>query len=139
MLSGFFIRLAISLAAVLIALIASVTAIGYFAFALYLLLLTAVVPPAAALLTGILILVIALLLIAVARAATHRRRRRRLMEEESEIYEGAAGLGNELGRKLRGITGAHASGGLIASLVIGFALGVSPKLRSFLLSVLKRR
>jgi len=48
-LSRFFFRVAISLAAVLIAVIAAVTAIGYFAYALVLLLLFVVVPPAAAL------------------------------------------------------------------------------------------
>jgi hypothetical protein len=135
-LSRFFLRLAVSLAMVLIALIAAVTAIAYFAFALYLLLLALVVPPAAALLTGILVLVAALLLIAIARAAT-RPRRRREPSPSFEAAEDAAGLGTELGRKIRGLADAHASGGLLAALVAGFAVGVSPKLRAFLQAILK--
>ena len=130
-------RLAVSLAMVLIALIAAVVAIGYFAFALYLLLLTFVVPPAAALLTGLLVLLTALLLIAIARAATKPRRRRRESSPSLEAAEDAAGLGSELGRKIRGLADAHASGGLLAALVAGFAVGVSPKLRAFLQAILK--
>jgi hypothetical protein len=135
--SRFLTRLAVSLAMVLIALIAAILAIVYFAFALYLLLLALVVPPAAALLTGILILLTALALIAIARAATSPHRRRRETAPSLEAAESAAGLGTELGRKIRGLTEAHASGGLIAALVAGFAVGVSPKLRAFLQSILK--
>jgi len=130
-------RLAVALAMVLIALIASIVAIGYFAFALYLLWLPYVVPPAAALITGLLILLIALVLIAVARAAMDPRRRRREPSPTLEAAETAAGLGTELGRKIRGLADANASGGLIAALVAGFAVGVSPKLRAFLQSLLK--
>jgi hypothetical protein len=130
-------RLAVSLAMVLIALIGAILAIVYFAFALYLLLLAFVVPPAAALLTGILILLIALALIGVARVATRPRRRPREPSPTLEAAESAAGLGTELGRKLRGLTQAHASGGLIAALVAGFAVGMSPKLRAFLQAILK--
>jgi peptidoglycan/LPS O-acetylase OafA/YrhL len=123
---------------VLIALIAAITAICYFAFALYLLLLPLVVPPAAALLTGILILVTALALIAIARAATRPRHRRRHEPSPAmEAAEDAAGLGTEIGRKVRGLADAHGSGGLLAALVAGFAVGVSPKLRAFLQSILK--
>jgi hypothetical protein len=134
--SRFFFRLAISVAAVLIAVIAAVTAISYFAYALDLLLLYVVVPPAAALLTGVLILVIAILLIVVIRAATQPRRKREPMPA-MEALESAAELGSELGRKVRGLTEAQASGGLLAALVAGFAFGVSPKLRTFLQSLLK--
>jgi hypothetical protein len=135
-LSRFFFRLAVSLAALLIAVIATVTAISYFAYALYLLLLYVVVPPAAAALAGVLILVIALLLIGVIRAATQPKRKREPMPAV-EALESAAELGSELGRKVRGLTEAQASGGLMAALVAGFAFGVSPKLRSFLQSLLK--
>jgi hypothetical protein len=122
---------------VLIALIGAILAIVYFAFALYLLLLALVVPPAAALLTGILILLMALALIGIARVATGPRRRKRETSPSLDAAESAAGLGTELGRKLRGLTEAHASGGLIAALVAGFAVGVSPKLRAFLQAILK--
>jgi hypothetical protein len=122
---------------VLIALIAAITAICYFAFSLYLLLLALVVPPAAALLTGILVLLTALLLVAIARAATRPRRRVREPSPSLEAAEDAAGLGTEMGRKIRGLADAHGSGGLLAALAAGFAVGVSPKLRAFLQTLLK--
>jgi hypothetical protein len=135
--SRFCARLAISLAMILIALVASITAVCYFAFAVYLLLLPFVVPPAAALLTGIVVLVVALLLIAIARAGTRPRRMRREPSPSLEAAEDAAGLGTEIGRKVRGLADAHGSGGLLAALVAGFAVGVSPKLRAFLQALLK--
>ena len=137
MVSRFLFRLAMSLAAILIAVIAAVIAISYFAYALDLLLETVVSRPAAALLTGVLILVIALLLIAVIRAATQPKRKKRESMPAMEALESAAELGSELGRKLRGLSDAQASGGLMAALVAGFAFGVSPKLRDFLQSLLK--
>jgi hypothetical protein len=133
----FLTRLAISLAMVLIALIGAILAVLYFAFALYLLLLQYVMPPAAALLTAILILLIALAVIGIMRLATRRPRRKRESIPLLDAAESAAGIGTELGQKIRGLTEGHASGGLIAALVAGFAVGVSPKLRSFLQAILK--
>jgi len=133
----FLTRLAISLAMVLIAVIAAILAIVYLAFALYLLLLAYVVPPAASLLTAVIILLTALALIGIPRVATRPRRRPREPNPTLEAAESALGLGTELGRKIRGLTEAHASGGLIAALVAGFAMGVSPKLRAFLQSIVK--
>jgi len=134
--SRFLTRLAISLAVVLIALIAAITAIVYFAYALYLLLLDVVVPPAAAVLTGILVLLAVVVLAAATRAAM-RPRRRRNASPSLEAAEDAADLGGEMARKIRGLMEAHASGGLLAALVAGFAVGMSPKLRAFLEAILK--
>lgn len=136
MLSRFFVRLAISLAVILIALVAAVTAVAFFAYGLYLILLHALVAPAAAILTGVLVLLAAILLIAAMRAIA-RPRRRRESTPPLEGYENAAELGTELGRKLRGLADAHAGGGLLAALVAGFAVGMSPKLRAFLQAILK--
>ena len=136
MISRFLTRLAISLAVVLIAVIAAITAIVYFAYALYLLLLGYVVPPAAAVLTGILVLLIVVILAAVTRAAM-RPRRRRDLGWRLEGVEDAADLGGEMARKVRGLMEAHANGGLLAALVAGFAVGMSPKLRAFLQEILK--
>jgi hypothetical protein len=135
-LSGFFARLAISIAVLLIALVAAVTAVAFFAYALYLVLLNIVVPPAAAALTGLLILLFAIVLIQATRGRP-RMRRKREGAPSPEAWENAAQVGGELGRKIRGLTEAHASGGLLAALLAGFAMGVSPKLRAFLQSLLK--
>ncbi len=137
MINRFLTRLAISLAMVLIAVVAAILAIVYLAFALYLLLLAYVVPPAASLLTAFLILVTALVIIWIMRLATRPRRRSLDPNPTLEAAANAAGLGTEVGRKIRALTEAHASGGLIAALVAGFAVGVSPKLRAFLQSILK--
>jgi uncharacterized membrane protein YbhN (UPF0104 family) len=138
-LSRFFARLAISLAVILIALIASVIAVIYFAYALFLFLSTFFVPAAAAVLSGLLVLLAALLLIVALRAASRSGRRRRTREPipSVDVWENAAELGTELGRKIRNLSEAHASGGLMAALVAGFAIGLSPKLRAFLQALLK--
>ena len=136
MVSRFLTRLAISLAVVLIAVIAAITAIVYFAYALYLLLLGYVVAPAAAVLTGILVLLTVMILAAATRAAM-RPRRRRDLSLGLEGVEDAADLGGEMARKIRGLMDAHANGGLLAALVAGFAVGMSPKLRAFLQTILK--
>ena len=136
MISRFLTRLAISLAVVLIAVIAAITAIVYFAFALYLLLLDFVVPPAAALLTGILVLVAVLILAAATRAGMRPRRRREHIPSV-EAAEDAADLGGEIARKVRVLLDSHANGGLLAALVAGFAVGMSPKLRAFLQAILR--
>jgi len=134
--SRFLTRLAISLAVVLIALIAAITAIVYFAYALYLLLLNVVVPPAAAVLTGILVLLAVVVLAAAIRVAM-RPRRRRDHGPSVEAVEDAADLGGEMARRIRGLMDSNANGGLLAALVAGFAVGMSPKLRAFLQSILK--
>jgi hypothetical protein len=85
------------------------------------------------------VIAIAVLLVAIVRLAIRPRRRRRRRSEipSLEECETAAEMGSELGRKIRGIAAANASGGLLASLVAGFAVGASPKLRAFLQAILK--
>ena len=136
MLSRFIARLAISLAALLIAVIAAIIALGYFVYALFLVLLNAVVAPAAAVLTGIIVLLVAILLVAATQGRS-RRGRKRGGSPSLEGFESAAELGGELARKVRSLIGSEAGGGLLASLVAGFAVGMSPKLRAFLQSILK--
>ncbi len=137
MFSRFIARIAIAFAMLLIGLIAGVIAVAFFAYGVYLALLNVLVPPAAAAITGVIILAAALLLMASLRAVFRPRRRRDTAIPSLEECENAAEVGTELGRKIRGIAGAHASGGLLASLVAGFAIGASPKLRAFLQAILK--
>ena len=95
------------------------------------------VPAAAAILTGIIVLLAAILLAVATRSIGGARRRRREAAPSLEACEDAADLGSEIGRRIRGLTEAHASGGLLAALVAGFAIGMSPRLRAFLKSILK--
>lgn len=135
--SRFFVRLAFSIAALLVMIVAAFIAVGYFAYALYLFLASLMTPPLAAAATGILVLLLAAFLALATRAGTGRRR---YTESQSsrEARESAAELGGELGRRLLGFADAHRTGSLLAALVAGFAVGVSPKLREFLLDVLRR-
>ena len=136
--SGFLTRLALSIAALLIVVVASLIAIGYFAFALYLFLLNSLSPPLAAVATGILVLLLAIFLVLATRSGSGRRRPRRSAAYESDdIRETAAELGGEIGRRLHGFASTHKTSSLLAALVAGFAVGVSPKLRGFLMDILK--
>jgi multisubunit Na+/H+ antiporter MnhB subunit len=136
MMSRFFARLAISIAALLVMVVAALIAVGYFAFALYLFMLGSLSPPLAALATGILVLLLAVFLVLVTRPLP-RKRRATATESSREARENAAELGGELGRRVHGLAKAHKTGALLAALVAGFAVGVSPKLREFLLDILK--
>lgn len=138
MLSRFIAKIAIALAMLLIGLIAGVIAVAFFGYSVYLALLNVLIAPAAAAITGVVVLAGAAVLMLVLRAVLRPRRRRRSSAVPSlEECESAAEIGSELGRKIRGIAGTHASGGLLASLVAGFAIGASPKLRAFFQAILK--
>ena len=138
MLSRFVARIVVALASLVIGLIAGIIALAFLSYAIYLGFLNLVVPPAAAAITAVVIVAAAFLLMAILRLALRpRRRRRRAAIPSLEECETAAEVGSELGRKLRGMTGANANGGLLAALVAGFAVGMSPKLRAFLQAILK--
>jgi ABC-type Fe3+ transport system permease subunit len=134
--SRFFARLALSIAALLVMLVAACMAVGYFAYALYQFLSEYMSPALASLSTGLLILLLAALLVAATQMGT-RKRHRYETESTREARENAAELGGELGRRILGFAEAHKSGSLLAALVAGFAVGVSPKLREFLVDILK--
>jgi len=132
-------RIATAIASLLIGLVAGVIALAYFSYAIYLAFLNVLVPSAAAAVTGVVVIAAALLLVGIVRLVFRPRRRRRRADAipSLEECETAAEVGSELGRKIRGIAAANSSGGLLAALVAGFAVGVSPKLRAFLQAILK--
>ena len=133
--SRFFARLAFSIAALIVMLVAACMAIGYFAYALYQFLAEYVSPAWASLSTGLLLLVLGGLVVGATQIGGKKPRRFRGGESDAarEARESASELGGELGRRLQGIVEAHQSGSLIA----GFAVGVSPRLREFLTDILK--
>ena len=139
MISRFIAKIAIAFAMLLIGLVTGVIAVAFFAYAVYLELLNVLVGPAAAAITGVIILAVALVLMGLMRVIFRPRRRRRRMSDmpSLEECENAADIGSELGRKIRGLAGAGSGGGLLAALAAGFAVGISPKLRAFLQSLLK--
>jgi len=132
----FFARIALSIAALLVMVVAAFIAVGFFALALYLYLAGSMPPPVAALITGTLVLLLAVVLVLVTRP--RRGYRPRLSDAEpASARQSAAELGGELGRRLQDMARSHTTGSLLAALVAGFIVGVSPKLRSFLLDILK--
>lgn len=137
MISRLIARIAIAFAMLLIGFVAGVIAIAFFAYGVYLALLNVLPGPAAAAITGVVVLAAALVLMAALRLVFRPRRRRVTVFPSLEECENAADVGTELGRKIRGMAGASAGGGLLAALLAGFAVGVSPKLRAFLQSLLK--
>ena len=130
-------RLAISIALMLIALVAVMIALGYFLFALYLWLTNYFVPPAAAAVAGAIILVIAALLALIGRAAL-RGSKRRDRNYASVSAEAAAEIGSLFGEKVQGFAQMGKGTSLLTALAAGFAVGVSPKLRALLWRIIKK-
>jgi hypothetical protein len=133
----FFARLAISIALVLIALVASLVAVGYFLFALYLWLAEYLVPPAAAAISGVIALLLALVLALIARAML-RFRRGGTDAPALSAAETAADVGSALSDKLNDFATMNRGTSMITALMAGFAVGFSPRLRSLLWRLLKR-
>jgi len=137
--SRFFARLSISIAALLVMLVAALIATGFFAFALFLYLEQYMLPPWAAVLTGVILLVLAAILAAATQLTSKRTRRPpEGLGPRGDTRESAADFGSEIGRKLAGFANTHKKGSMLAALVAGFAVGVSPRLREFLLDVLRK-
>jgi uncharacterized membrane protein len=135
--SRFFARLALSIAALLVMMFAVPFAAGFFAYGLYLLLAGFMPPFVAAGLTGILILLFASLLAAAVLAGTWKKRPGE-SEQMRVARETMAELGSNLGSKVVDGLESNKPATMIAALVAGFAVGVSPKLRGFLLNILKK-
>jgi high-affinity K+ transport system ATPase subunit B len=131
-------RLAISIALMLIALVAALIGVGYFAFALYLWLTNYFVPPAAAVIAGLIVLVVAGLLALIARGMLRGSKRRDRNYMSGTAAETAAELGSLLGDKVESFVHKNRGTSLLTALAAGFAVGVSPKLRSLLWRILKR-
>jgi hypothetical protein len=134
----FFARLAISIALILIALVAVFIAVGYFIFALYLWLTTYLVPWGAAVVAGLIVLVIAALLALIARLFMRGSKRRDRDYPSLSAAEAAAEIGSLFGDKVQGLAQMNKGASLLTALAAGFAVGVSPKLRTLLWRILKK-
>ena len=134
----FFARLAISIALVLIAVVAALIAVGYFVFALYLWLTDYLVPPAAAVVSGLIVLVVAILLALISGGMLRWSKRRDRDHVAMSAAETAAEIGSLFGDKLQGFAQMNRGTSLLTALVAGFAVGLSPKLRALLWRILKK-
>ena len=135
-------RLAISIALILIALVAVMIAVGYFIFALYLWLSEYFVPPAAAVIAGLIVLVVAVILALISRMTMRSSRgpqgQRGRDFTSLGATESAAELGTLLGDKLQGFANMGRGTSMLTALAAGFAIGLSPKLRGLLWRLLKK-
>ena len=131
-------RLAISIALLLIALVAIMIALGYFVYALNLWLAVYLVPPAAAVVTGLIVLVLAALLALIARVFMRGSKRRDRDYSSMTAAETAAELGSLFGDKVQGFASMNKSTSMLTALAAGFAVGVSPRLRSLLWRIIKK-
>lgn len=134
----FFARLAISIALVLIAVVAALTAVGYFVFALYLWLTDYLVPPAAAVVSGLIVLGVAIVLALISGGMMRRSKRRDPDHSTMSAADTATELGSLFGDKLQGFAQMNRGTSLLTALVAGFAVGLSPKLRALLWRILKK-
>jgi hypothetical protein len=130
-------RIAISIALLLIALVAAVVALGYFAFALYLLLVLYLVPPAAAVVSGLIVLVVALIMVMIARALLPGSGRRERHAAPLSAMENAAEVGSLFSDKMQDFADTHRGTTMMVALIAGFAVGFSPKLRGTLWRLFK--
>ena len=137
------IRIAIMTAALLLAAVGFVAVAVFLCMALYSGLKMMLIPPLAALSAAGILLLLSLVIIvigsAIARAAAKNAERARARRSNASA---SAKLGGELGRLLgesafKFITDSPVRV-LIGALVAGFAVGASPRLRSFLQSILGR-
>jgi hypothetical protein len=138
----FFARLTIWIALVLSALFTALIALGYFILALYLWLAEYLVPPVAALLSGILLLmaasVFALIASTMFGGLAGRDRGRDRDSPPLGLAETAADIGSLFGDKVQGFASMNKGTSMLTALVAGFAIGLSPKLRSLLWRLLKK-
>lgn len=133
----FLARLATGIALILIAVVAALLALGYFAFALYLWLAVYLIPPVAAVVSGLIVLSVALMLVLIARAMLGGGGRRDRDARELSAAQAAAEIGNLFGDKVQGFADMNRGTSLLTALIAGFAVGVSPKLRALLWRIFK--
>jgi hypothetical protein len=96
------------------------------------------VPPAAAVVAGSITLVIAALLALIARLFLRGSKRRDRDYASMSAAETAAELGNLFGDKVQGLANMTKGPSLLTALAAGFAVGVSPRLRSLLWRIIKK-
>lgn len=134
-------RLAVAIACMMTAALLALGAVGLLAAALYLALLPVVAPPLAAALTAAAALLLALIVVVIGRTITRRPVRRAPPGSVGASAFGrmgvVGGLGQEMGQQAGEFARANAGKAIIAALVAGFAVGVSPRLRRSLWQLLQ--
>ena len=136
MLRQLFLKFAVMAATALIAVVAVAIAIVFLSVGVYLLLEDYLSPAAAAFVTAAIALVFLLVVVLLAKlisVVSGSKSRKRIETGAAS----AAEVGNLLGRRVGSVMGRNAPVAVLASLAAGFFLGVSPRLRSLLLKLLR--
>lgn len=113
-----------------------IAAVGFVCAAIYLALVPILAPPVAALATAGAALLIAGLIMLTGRLLA---RRPAAVAGAADANRLAAEIGTALGGEAASLASTHPRGTLVGSLLLGFAVGASPKLRSTLRDLLKTR
>jgi hypothetical protein len=140
MLQKYLAQAAVFGAALLIAAILIVVAVGFCGAALYFALREALTPAMAALATGLTGLVLALVIVLIGRLAgcmIAKSKRRQQAARPAGARGLAADLGLIAGEELAALARSHTHATLAASLVAGIAVGASPGLRRLLRDLLE--
>ena len=134
----FLMRLLIVPVAVMVATVVSLVAVAFFILALFLFMARLLEPPLAALVTGVIILVAAILIVVIAHAIASPKRTVKTAAKGLGSAESAAALGSLFGRKLHSYATGNKTSAALAALILGIAVGYSPRLRNFLLDLLRK-
>ena len=127
-------------AALLLAVMGVFAAVGFACLSLYLYLIAFTTGPLAALATGFAALLFALVVALAGKAFTSRPARRGETDERDVLggLEDAIQLGRALGLESRTFMTTHLSKAAIAVFGLGFAMGLSPRLRKLITDLLSR-
>ena len=125
------------------AVLVSAAAIAFLCGAAYFALLNVASPAIAALVTGLGALVFAVLIVMAGRLLSRRKRAASRRQDRGEADEGlgkrertAGELSGLLGAEIASVARSNMRGTLLASLIAGFAIGASTRLRKILLDLI---
>ncbi len=135
-------KLAVTVVCMIVAALLALGGVALLGAALYQALLPLLSPPLAAVLTGVAAFCLALIVVLIGRSVARRPASPPIARMSSNLgMPGKAGLaasfGQEMGLNANELVRAHASKVVIAALVAGFAMGVSPRLRRSLWQLLQ--
>lgn len=130
--SRFLTRIAISSAALLIASAGGAVALVFLIIAFYLFLAGLMAPWLAALATAAAAILFSVLVLVIARMAT----RTVAPPSARARMSAAAEMGEFVGRQARNFANANSGATLVGLLIAGIAVGISPRLRAFLMKLL---
>jgi hypothetical protein len=130
-------RLVLAAVAFVVAGVGFVIALAYATVGIYFVLADVLGPAWGAFATAVLAILISVILIAVGYSYTYILKRRGRKGSSTDPSFLAAMLGDLLGRRFNSLANSNARNSIFMSLAAGFAIGASPKLREYLLDIMR--